>query len=345
MKKILLLLMCACLLFSLAACGDSESPEETNTVKGWDPAVDHKVIMDDSATKILIADLDMGDDPANIDISKCIIWEWDTENATGAKIKGQKVTMDEAGFRYSTCWKRQVVIFCGSGGWVGAVDYMTKEVLFEDNPGNGPHSVEMLPNGDMVVACSGNSNSANGKVLYYELSKGKNKPSASLDLDSAHGICWDPTNEVIWVLGGQEIIACTAADGKLTKISGMGLNLSDGGGHDLSPVYGHPGLYWVSTGSRLFLFDGNENTLTDSMSLSAKYWGVKVKGIAWFPDGSMILTADDQGGTGTYRSSQFRILYPSAKNEDGTYLLTDIMIPHRKGSQTYKIHVFSEDYH
>ena len=76
MKKILLLLMCACLLFSLAACGDSESPEETNTVKGWDPAVDHKVIMDDSATKILIADLDMGDDPANIDISKCIIWEW-----------------------------------------------------------------------------------------------------------------------------------------------------------------------------------------------------------------------------------------------------------------------------
>ena len=347
MKKLCLLLLLAAMLFSLAACGEESTNPSEESSGGWDKSVDHKVIMDDSGTKILIADLDMGDGPEDIDIGKCIVWEWDSETAEGSKLQGKKITMDEAGYRYSACWKRPVVIFCGSGGWVGAVDYMTKEVLFEDNPGNGPHSVELLPNGDLVVACSGNSNSSAGKLLYYPLSKGEDKPSSSLPLVSAHGVCWDPANEVIWALGGSEIIACVAEDGVLKQISDMGVSLSEqgySGGHDLVPAYGQPGKYWVSCSSSLLFFDSEAQTLTNAASMPAKYLGASVKGIAWFSDGTMILTAHNQGGTGDYRSSEFRILYPDGTDEDGNPQIKVVTVPHRKGSETYKIHTFSDAY-
>lgn len=327
---------------------DASSEKEEDKVQLFDPNLDHKVIMDDSATKILIADLNLcGEDPKDIKMEDCIVWEWDTNEATGAKICGQKVTMDEAGLRYSAYWKRDVVIFCGSGGWVGVVDYATKEVLFEDNPGNGPHSVEMLPNGDLVLACSGNGNGM-GTVLYYPLSEGKTKPANSINLESAHGVCYDPTNEMIWVLGGYEIIGCVIRNGKLTKLNGTGASLKDighGGGHDFVPVFGDPGKYWVSGSKTIMLFDANEQTITDSFPRSSSYTGTNVKGIAWFEDGTMIISAHDQGGTGTYRSSEFRFLYLGyTEGKIKQVAVKEIVIPHRPGSQTYKIHALSKNY-
>lgn len=389
MIRILALLLCLVLAFSLAACGGNEAGTETNTETGsnvsseeasassssadtssdistdtesgatssekeekpavqlYDPTMEHKVIMDDSGTKIIIADLNLcGDDPNEINIEDCIVWEWDSAKATGAALQGKDLRIDEANLRYSEYWKKDVVIFSGSGGWVGIIDYATKEVLFEDKPGNGPHSVELLPNGDLVVACSGNGN-AMGTVLHYPISEGKKKTSATVELESAHGICWDPTNEVIWVLGGNEIIACSINNGVLTKIGGMGASLKKighGGGHDFVPVYGQPGKYWIS-GDTVMLFDANEETITDSFSHSAAYQDDNVKGIAWFPDGTMITTAHDQGGTGTYRSSEFRYMYLGySEGKVKKVEVKTIMIPHREGSQTYKIHTLSKDY-
>jgi len=343
-KKLLSLLLCTVLLFCLVACESSSSPQdgEEGLRDGWDPSVDHKVIMDDSGTRILIADLDGRDAPNGIDIAECIVWEWD---ANDTELKGKGLTLDEAGFRYSAYWERNVVIFCCSSGYVGAIDYMTRELLFWDKPGYGPHSVELLPSGDMIVACSGNSHSENGRVLYYPLTQGKTTPTSSVPLVSAHGVCWDPENEVSWVLGNNKIIACIVKDGKLVELSGMGVTLNEGGGHDLSPVYGHPGLYWVSTGTKLWIFDSNEGTVTNSFAFPVKYTGSQVKGIAWFPDGTMISTAHDQGGTGYYRSSEFLIRYLNGtKDEEGNQIPQSVIIPHRKGSETYKVHTFSGKY-
>lgn len=329
---------------------DTEDSATTELPKvGWDPEIPHKVIMDDSGTRILIADLNLcGDGPEDIVIEDCIVWEWDSVHAEGAQVQGKDLRIDEAGLRYSSYWEKDVVIFSGSGGWVGILDYETKEVLFEDNPGNGPHSVELLPNGDLVVACSGNGSTDQGEVLHYPLSEGKTSVGSRVPLKSAHGICWDPQNEVLWVLGDTEIIACSVRNGELSVISGMGASLKEighGGGHDLVPVYGQPGKYWVSGGKGIFLFDSETETVTANYSRAAGYKGTNVKGIAWFPDGTMIQTAHDQGGTGTYRSSLLRVLYlgySSGRVKQVT--VKELMIPHREGSQTYKIHTLSKDY-
>lgn len=344
MKKILSLFLCGVLLLGLFACG--ESPEEetaTVTRSGWDPEVDHKVIMDDSGSRILIADLDGKDAPNGINIKDCIIWEWDAKDT---ELKNARLSIDEAGFRYSPYWEQHVVIFCCSSGYVGIIDYMTRELLFWDKPGYGPHSVELLPDGDLIVACSGNSNSSNGRVLHYALSDGKTKPSSSvIPLTSAHGVCWDPQNEVCWVLGASQIIACTVEDGVLQQVPDLEIFAGEGGGHDFVPIYGHPGQYWLSTGSNLQIFDANARTVTNSFAFPVKYVGSQVKGIAWFPDGTMITTAHDQGGTGNFRSSEFRICYLNGTlDEAGNPIPQTLIVPHREGSQTYKIHTYSANY-
>ena len=316
---------------------------------GWDPEIPHKVIMDDSGTRILIADLNLcGDSPEDIVIEDCIVWEWDSAHAEGAELQGKDLRIDEALLRYSSYWDKDVVIFSGSGGWVGILDYETKEVLFEDKPGNGPHSVELLPNGDLVVACSGNGSTDQGEVLYYPLSEGKTSVGSRVPLKSAHGVCWDPQNEVIWALGDTEIIACSIRNGEISVVSGAGASLKDighGGGHDLVPVYGQPGKYWVSSGKGILLFDSATDTVTASYLRASGYKGTNVKGIAWFPDGTMIQTAHDQGGTGTYRSSLLRVLYLDyTTGRVKQITVRELMVPHRAGSQTYKIHTLSKDY-
>ncbi len=371
-KRIVTGVVSGILLLSLAACGREISDESTHSshrntsdtaktdsseneaVLVYDSSVEHKIIMDVSARGLMVVDLDLtGDHPEEWFVDDGIVWEWTTDDAKGAKMEGVSITTDSARLRYSPYYKSDVVVFCGSGGWVGIVNYKTKELLFEHKPGFGPHSAELLPNGDLVLACSGNSDSKSGRVLYYPLSAGKTEPSCEVALLSAHGVCYDPAQDVVWALGGEEIVALNVAGGgtetaKISVISGMGASLRElghDGGHDLSPVYGQPGKYWVSSTKQIWVFDSVEGTLSASDLEAKKYTNDNVKGIAYFPDGTMIQTAHDQGGTGTYRSSQFRVLYRRiSSGKVKVPQIEELMIAHSSNAQTYKVNVFTKDY-
>lgn len=382
MKKIGSLLLCGILLLGFAACGGqtgpvvseygstssasdtdkttdssdsavSSDPSDTEETKVtvFDPEGEHKIIMDVSARGILVVDLDKtGDHPENWTVEDGIVWEWSTDDLTEGKMKGVSVTMDSARIRYSPYYESDVVVFCGSGGWVGIVDYATKELLFEDNPGKGPHSAELLPNGDLVLACSGNSDSESGCILYYPLSSGVTKPTSSFSLVSAHGVCYDPGQDLIWALGGHEIVALNVSGkgtdkAKISSVNGMGVKLPSSGGHELSPAYGHPGKYWVSGGKAVWVFDSVEGTISATDLQAKKYSKDNVKGMAYFADGTMVQTSHDQGGTGTYRSSLFRILYlEESSGKIKTSVVKELMIPHAGDHQSYKVNVFCKDY-
>ena len=385
MKKLFAFLLCGVILCGLAACGESPVPadsdssassgavsdsatgdsvassdevdasdtsdEEEVKIPVFDPAVDHKIIMDVSARGILVVDLDeTGDHPENWSVEDGIIWEWSTDDLAEGKMKGVSVTMDSARLRYSPYYESDVIVFCGSGGWVGVVDYATKELLFEDNPGKGPHSAELLPNGDLVLACSGNSNSEEGCVLYYPLSSGLTRSTSTYPLISAHGVCYDPEQDVIWALGGYEIVALSVSGkgtekAKISPVNGMGVKLPSNGGHELSPAYGHPGKYWVSGGKEVWVFDSVEGTISATDLQAKKYTNKNVKGMAYFSDGTMVQTSHDQGGTGTYRSSLFRVMYlAESSGKIKTSVVKELMIPHAGDYQSYKVDVFCKDY-
>ncbi len=378
-KRSLILIFCGALLLSFSACGESEIPpsdsetspflslsetdtsvsdshtedtslQEDSVLTVFDPELDHKLIMDDSSKRILVMDLDNGTSPEDWNAEDAVIWEWSVDDAKGAKIQGKDVRIDSVKYRYSSYYKKDVIVFCGSSGWVGIVDYQTKDLLFEHQPGQGPHSVELLPNGDLVLACSGNNGADEGRVLYYPLSSGSVLPSSEkVKLNSAHGVSYDPQNEVIWALGSTEVIALkvfgTGTEAKLTKINGLGVTFDVAGGHVLSPAFGHPGKYWISTSQQTWIFDGTEGTISAADLQCKSYSNKSVKGMAYFSDGTMVQTAHDQGGTGTYRSSQFRVLYLTKSAGKVTQaVVKEVMIPHRTGSQTYKVHVFTKEY-
>lgn len=381
MKRILSLLLLAVLLCSAAACAAPEAPPATGTegagaasdatdapstdsgkssvqrdppLNLYDPNIDHKVILDDSSNKILVLDLDrIGEIEDLTYLEEALIWEWDARTAPGCVLGKKGIGMDQANYRYSAYWDRDVVIACGSGGWVGIIDYETKEVLFEDRPGYCPHAVELLPNGDFVVAGSGGSNVENGCLLYYPLSCGSTKYCFRIPLASAHGVCWDPQREVLWALGMTELLAYEVLSpgtekAQLVAVPDLGASLEsvrDSGGHNLSPAYGQPGKYWV-TADHLWLFDSERGTFSAGYSQKAKGDTFGLKGVAGFADGTMVLSGYiGEGGSPEYMSTALKILYRAeSTGKVKRSVIKAIEIPYRGKRQTYKVQPFCKDY-
>lgn len=290
---------------------DKKTNTTTNTVTKDPTAVPDKVVFDTNAehkffatdikqTLLVIFDLNrcVGDLDKITDI-KSASWIWDPESDPKCRIM-PGAGIDSAKLRFSPYYNRDVVVACSSNGWAGVIDYEARSLLWEFNIGDGPHSIEMLPNGDVVVAASGNG-ATTGKISYVPLSAGARTPSFSIPAPSAHGVMWDPQNEVIWGLEMNRIVPYRVVDGgthqaKLEPVEKDIVNLKgDSGGHVLSPVLGQPGKYWVSAG-KVWIFDANEKTLINNAPNFSAYNKSNVKGLASFPDGTFVQTV---GGLGT----------------------------------------------
>lgn len=344
----------------------SSDPETSGTDSGtdsaqsdpplnlYDPNIDHKVILDDSSNKILVLDLDRMGEITNLNyLEEALIWEWDSRTAPGCVLGKGSSGVDQANFRYSAYWDRDVVIACGSGGWVGVIDYKTKEVLFEDRVDNCPHAVELLPNGDLVVAGSGGSDMTKGSLLYYPLSAGSTEYCFRIRMDFAHGVCWDPQKEVLWALGYTDLLAFEVLSpgtekAKLVQNPDLGGSLEsvkDSGGHNLSPAYGQPGKYWVTAG-HLWLFDSETGKFSSAFPQRAKGDANGLKGVAGFADGTLVLSGYiGKGGSPEYMSTALKILYlAESTGKVKRSVVKELEIPYREKRQTYKVHPFCKDY-
>ena len=384
MKRIFALLLCLVLAFSVVACGegdggadtsvntgseDSDTSTETSTgtdtstnggedenkdVLLYDPDMEHKFIATDITNhSVVIFDLNLceGDFNKLTDDDVAVVWEWDPEEDPNCK-GNPGLGIDSAKYRYSAYYKKDVIIACSSGGWAGVIDYEKKTVLWEYNVGNGPHSIEMLPNGDVVVACSSDP----GALAYIPLSAGATRPVSSIPSLYCHGVSWDPENEWLWVLEDNGVYAATITnmgtmEGKISRIGGVG-DVFDGGeagGHAFSPVYGEPGKYWASSGRYLWQFDSETETLTKSY----KRYGTlthknNIKGIASFPDGTVVESVSKLCGNTTqdWSSDGFRIITREmsggkVKVPKDVVTVVKFDVTHR---EFYKVQPFTKDY-
>lgn len=390
MKRILAALLCLILVFGLVACGGTETPTDTGAGDAstgavdastgsadasddkdadqdsdkdapanpddvvFDPDMEHKFIATDITNhSIVVYDLDACID--NLEHLKiddvAVVWEWDSDDDPNCKIK-PGLGIDSAKIRYSPYYECDVMIACSSGGWAGVIDYEEKSLLWEYNVKNGPHSIEMLPNGDVVVACSSDP----GALVYVPLSAGEVEPSSSIPSLYCHGVSWDPVNEWLWVLEDTGVYCATVTGmgtkgAKLTRINGSGDKFADGeaGGHAFSPVYGQPGKYWASSGRYLWMFDSETETLYKNYSrfqkLTAK---TNIKGIASFPDGTVVEMVSQIGGNDTqgWSCDGIRVILRKESTGKVTKILdevTDILFEpeHR---EFYKVQPFTKDY-
>lgn len=220
------------------------------------------------------------------------------------------------------------LIACGSLGNITVVDLANYD---ESDPNNvqgvyafqtpvaGAHDVEMLPNGDLVIASTSN------QTLYYlplsqmaamptgiiaegSYTELKLYPSVSGD---GHGIFYDPQG-FLWVLMDTRI-SKILIDGYGTALPTL-RHATDGEGKDVScifapddfaahtfcPVPGAPGKYYFTAGRATWIFDSA--TLTYEKAPLVYQCGEKgigcaapdsdngaVKGIACFADGTAVL--------------------------------------------------------
>ena len=300
MKRFFLMFLVLFLCIGCCACDKHTQPLEgsdgtdsfSDAEESGRPVVEEKYValVDQLNNSIAVLDLNAAD-PTSDD---AVIWEWTPTAELGfTKIKYVKNRLDEAKLRYSEAWGSYVVATCSSSGFLALVEYPSGRCLWnQEAPGYGPHSMEVLPDGNVAVACSGNGKSVNSVVRVYAARQGKeSNVYAEVPLVSAHGVLWDPEYEVLWALGNAKIIALTVtgtlSSPQLTEVSNLSRPLPSNGGHDLSPVYGNPDRLWISS-NKVWQFSKSEGKFySDYEGASAISVGA-VKSIGSFADGTVV---------------------------------------------------------
>ncbi|MFE0107238.1 DUF6528 family protein [Streptomyces sp. NPDC059009] len=121
-----------------------------------------------------------------------------------------------------------------------------------------PHSIELLPTGEVVVASSGDKRGhayagRNLCLFPRKVSKGR-----CVTLPHAHGVSWDSRRNRLWALGNDRLVAYRidrSAPGRPALVRDHGVVVPWPSGHDLSPVAGKPDRLWVVTGTPVYQYD------------------------------------------------------------------------------------------
>lgn len=259
------------------------------------------------------------EDPMN---PESYYWYWMADASLGWKYlsylsKGQ---LSDARLRWSEIHQSYVVLMTAASGWAGIAEYPSGRCLWETtDTETGPHAMEMLPNGDVVVACSGGDRwKTEGCVLYYDTSDGITYTRTCQEmLSSAHGVLWDPEYNVIWADGYTEIVAYEIVednDGNpvLSKrTDGLGAILVSAGGHDMMPDYSNSDLIWIATNQAVQKYDKQADKVLSTYTYSDMLYGKHfVKGITTFADGTVAYVQTTTGSGSSGWLDVIRILWP-----------------------------------
>ena len=280
------------------------------------------------------------------------IWSWypDTEKGWSVTEIALKDAIDDAKVRWSSYWQRQVVIMTASRNWAGIADYATGKCLYEwsaeinNAVTTQPHSIEMLPNGDVVIASTGvdtdDTSVTSGQLHYMHMENGIYTETSTVSLHSAHGVLWDPEYEVIWALGYNQLVAYqTNSAYELVKDEEKGITLEQKGGHALSADYENPDQLWISANENVLKFSKSQNRLLTAYTYSDSLLSMqKVKGVASFGDGMAAYVVGDGSGvlsdaSFTYAGDGFSII---GTNGITKYTFNDMA--------TYKVYNFTTSY-
>ncbi len=334
MKKIFVVLLCFSFMLGLVACGGGNTPGEGDTTDGADvttkaedttaretgttgeeitteeettvgettaedttaapepqPVVNTNMVMahDQMGERLVVYDLDAYVEGKTLDDLE--VWSVPTGHAAGLKYRQNSLFGD-------------VIVVAGSHSAIYAYP-SGEEIWGTDNPGDNPHSVELLPSGNLVIASSsGNTLRLFPTCLVSEGKVGGAGKYTDYTLTDAHGVLWDPTYQVLWALGGHELKAYrTEGEGKrevLVEVPEMSVQLPEGKqwGHDLSPDYTDTRYLYITVGSCVMRFDKEEGTFTEEFPHADVLNRDNVKGFSNNPNGCFFASAEI-GGAGT----------------------------------------------
>jgi hypothetical protein len=192
------------------------------------------------------------------------------------------------------------MVACASGGLCTIASYPEGVKRWAYNVGSGvhPHAVELLPTGDIAVACTDQDSV---KVFMSGSSVTDNIVHASFRLVKAHAVMWDPVTSTIRAIGNDHIVSLqlggTMTNPTLTEAPNSRGYLVNGGaslyGHDLSPDLNDNNILWCSTNGGVYSFNKTTRLFTGAPGGSTGVNKTFVKGISRQKSGIFVITRQD----------------------------------------------------
>lgn len=236
------LFFCLCCLLLVTGCKKKETQQISLPVSSAEAApvtgvADCKkciLLAEQSRHRVAVADIEKGQ----------IIWEWTAESSgiQPAHIEWFN-HIDEAKVVYGG----EFIITCASGGGIALIRIADKKTVFYAYAGGNTHSVEVLPDGNIVSASSTGNYLTVFKVDTLKFPE--DVYSRKIPITFGHNVVWDHKNDLLWSAGGNTLYAyaynfsCKEPD-LILKDS---LQLPGDDAHDLFPVYGRDALWFTNT--------------------------------------------------------------------------------------------------
>jgi len=210
------------------------------------------IAVDQSSAKVLVFDV------AATDWSKdsAVVWSWGPSDSREIASSHRAWFSNLSDVKYDKTGK--YVLVAASGGGVAKIRVADKAVMFYARPNGNTHSVELLPDGNLVSA------SSTGGYLDVLVTDPKASPSASkvrsksYAFPDAHGVYWDATRKLLYAAGGSAVKAFayegTPTSPSLREVKSWKLPSGQAGAHDLFPIPSSNLLYVTNT-SHVFELD------------------------------------------------------------------------------------------
>lgn len=204
---------------------------------------------------------------ANVKTGK-IIWDW----------KPNDSNIDTCHYNWFVNPSDAKVIYGGnyilmsaSGGACALIRIKDKKTMFYARGARNPHSVEILPDGNIVCA----SSTGNRLTVFKTdtITFPGNVIQHSLYLNEAHNVVWDKKRNLLWTGDKDKIFSLkynfNCNNPVLTKVDSLTFN--DLWGHDLFPVPDQDALYF-SSHDKMWIYNIPHNELKE---IKSKYKTVK----------------------------------------------------------------------
>ena len=303
MKKLFILSLLTILVFALLSCNDAAIKDQSTdaldstdkkTEKATEPPVDNELI---NSSNMLMAHDQLGE--------RLVIYDLDAYES-GKTLDDLETFAINIGHAAGLKYRENTVlgnVILVAGSRTAIYSYPTgKRLWYTKTPGSNPHSIEMLPSGNIVIASS-----SDGLLRFFRTAAlvDKNKDVAKTysdySLEDAHGVLWDPEYEILWALGAYELRAYKVkGEGsreRLEKVDMMSIKLPEGKywGHDLSPDYTDTRYLYITVGSCVLRFDKEDQSLSEEFPNSDLLNRSEVKGFSNNPSGNFFATGETGG--------------------------------------------------
>ncbi len=310
-----LLAVLGCLL--LAACGEDRPGGDPEPGPGPEPPGEVTletsrkplIITEQASASVVIVDLPTGKE----------LWRWTaTDSPQTAPYAYEFALPCEA--KAVNGRNHILLVSSRQRGAAALIRVADKNVLFCAVVRGNPHSAELLPDGNIVVACSDD----NKLEVYRPNADGAPFVSAavsSLPMEFAHNVLWDRKRNCLWSAAGKSPVlyklAYDTATAKLSEQAAAPLPDGNSDAHDLVPVAFRDALY-LTTNEHVYTYDPAGGHFDLATEFSHRQ---HVKSIAAASGQQTLVTYPEEGcdpswcttkvtdmaGGTSYRNSAFRI--------------------------------------